>query len=234
MTQMSADRKRRLPQINLRKSAQQSAVICVLSAGLFLIPIVSAEELPSLDESISRALAHSPEVAMAHAEVSHAEAQVRAAKRGWFHPQISVFGGESVFTQKIRAGIQVTQDLDRLLTLNRDEIRHAQHLLSLARQELLRTQQRVIRQVAETRADVQRLDHLVHFRARTVSEREIIYHLVQTQFDVGAVPLDHLLAKQEALAAAEHQLLEAQLEFRQVTLAFAQLLGEPLPKEPEL
>ncbi len=204
--------------------------LLIFDCGLLCFStLVHAQELPSLEDSLTRALVHSPEVAMAQADVSLGEAQVRAAKHGWFHPQISVFGGESVFTQKMRAGIQVTQDLDRLLTLNRDEVRSAEHHLILARQALILAKEHATLQVAEAHAQLQRLNHLVHLRAQTVLDREIIYHLVQTQFEVGAVPLEHLLTKHEALTSAEHELLEAQLEFSQAKLAFAQLLGEPRP-----
>ena len=193
---------------------------------LLLMSTAHAQESPSLDDAIARALAHSSEVAMAEAKVSYTEAQVRAARRGWFRPQVSVFAGDSVVTAKMRAGIQVTQDLDRLLTLNRDEVRQAEHALILAQQELILAKERVTRQVSDAHLQLQHLDQLIHRRAQTVMDRDTIYHLVQTQFEVGAVPLEHLLATQEALASAEQRLLEAQLELSKAEFAFAQLLGD--------
>ena len=180
----------------------------------------------SLDEAIARALAHSPEVAMAEAKVAQADAQLRSAKHGWFRPQVSVYAGDSIFSGTMRGGIQVTQDLDRLLTLNRDEVRQAHHALLLARQELILAKERVVRHTQEAWATSQRLDALTHRRAQAVWRREQLYHLTQTPFEVGAVSLDHLLGTQQALAQAEQDLLEAQLALRTAQGAFAQLLGE--------
>ena len=194
----------------------------------------AADSDPPLDEAITRALAHSPDVAMAHARVSYAEAQVRAARHRWFQPQVSVYAGDSVFTGTMRGGMQVTQDLDRLLTLNRDEVRQAEHGLILAQQELTLTQERLVRQVRETRTTLQRLDALTHWRAQAVLQREQLYRLTQTQFEVGAVPLEHLLATQHELAQAEQGFVEAQLDLRNAQVAVAQLLGDPLPAEGHL
>ena len=206
----------------------------LLPVGLWLtliflmISVHAAELLPMLDEALRRAFIHSPEITMADAKVSYAESQVRAAKHGWFRPQVSVYAGDNVLTGTMRGGIQVTQDLDRLLTLNRDEVRQAQHALLLARQELALTKARVTRQVHDTWTTYQRLESLTHLRAQAVIQRERVYLLTQTQFDVGAVSLEPLLTTQQALLQAEQGLFEAQLDLGNAHAAFAQLIGEPL------
>ena len=200
--------------------------------GLLLtLPAAHAEDLSSLDEAIAQALAHSPEVAMAEARVSHAEAQRRSAHWGWFHPEVRVFAGESATSGATRAGIQVSQDVMRLVTLNHDEVRQADHELALARQELILTTQRVVHQVYETRTQRERLHHLVTVKAQAVVEHEHLLALAQTQFDAGAVSLERLLAAKQALAHAQQEWLQAQGELRLAQVTRAQLLGDPLPSE---
>ena len=194
---------------------------------LITVPVAYAAEATSMEDAIVRALAHSPEVAIADEKVTHTEAQLRSAKHGWFHPQVSVYAGDNVLTGTMRGGIQVTQDLDQLLTLNRDEVRQAQHALLLARQELALTKNRVVRQVHETWTTCQRLEALTHLRAQAVIQHERVYLLTQTQFDVGAVSLEQLLTTQQALLQAEQGLFEVQLDLGNAHMAFAQLVGSP-------
>jgi len=199
--------------------------------AFLLIVLCVATPLHAEDADIQRALAHSPEVAIAQARVQEAEDALRAAKRGWFHPQVSVYAGESAFTGATRAGIQVSQDIDRLLTLNRDEVRQAAHRLTMAQQELLRAQQTVIRQLSEAHLRVRTLARVVAIKTQTATAREQVVTLTRTQFTAGAIPLERLLAAQQSLADVQQALWQAQSELQQARVVLAQWLGEPLPPE---
>ena len=169
---------------------------------------------------------------MAQARVSHAEAQLHSAHWGWFHPEVRVFAGESATSGATRAGIQVSQDVMQLVTLNHDEVRQADHELTIARQELTLAKQRVIHHVYETQAQLERLHHLAIVKAQAVVEHEHLLVLAQTQFDIGAVSLEHLLAAKQALAHATQELLQTQGELRMAQVTCAQLLGEETDHRP--
>ncbi len=201
---------------------------CLISVFLVLAPAY-AEDLPSFGEAIARALAHSPEVTMAETRVSHAESTLRSAHWGWFHPEVRVFAGDNAINGATRAGIQVSQDVMRLLTLNRDDVRQAEHELTLARQALILTKQQVVHQVYETRTQLERLEHLVAVKAQAVIEHEQLLALAQMQFDAGTVSLDHLLAAKQALAHATHEWLQVQGALRLARVTWAQLVGDTPP-----
>lgn len=195
---------------------------------LFFTSIAQADELPSLGEVISRALAHSPDVAMAQARVSHAQANIRSARQGWFHPELRVFAGESAITGTARAGIQVSHDLMRLLTLNRDEVREAEHDRTLAQYELTRVIAQVSRQAADAWSQLHMCEQTLAFKQQTVAHQATIVTLTKTQFDESAVSLEQLIHTQEALAHANEELVRTQADEAHAHLALAQLLGEPL------
>lgn len=202
----------------------------VLLVGyVLLMPIAFAEELPPLGEAISGALAHSPEVAMAEARVLHAEAQLRSSRWGWFHPEMRVFAGNSAIEGAARAGVQVSHDVMRLLTLNHDEVSQADHELTLARQGLVAAKERVVRQVAEARMQLEQSENLVALKAQGAAQRQELLALTQTEFDAGTVSLDQLLAARYALAEALQELLQAQGERHLAQLTWDQLLGESPP-----
>ncbi len=211
--------------------------------GLFLImPAVCApacraergagrEELPPLGEAIARAFAHNPEVAIADARVAHAEAKLRAARRGWFQPEVRVYAGGNALTGSNRVGLPVSQDLVRLLTLNHDEVQQATHELTLARQELTHTQEALIRQVHEARLTLQRAERLVGLRAQAVLQREQLLVLARATFENGSSPLEQLLAATQAHTQAEDDLWQAQGELHHARVVWAQLLGDPVPTD---
>ena len=204
----------------------------LLLSVLVVAPWVSADEQRSLDEAITRALAHSPEVAMAHARVSYAESQARAARWGWFHPEVRVYAGENAVNGANRAGIQVSQDVMRLLTLNRAEVRQATHELFIAQQELTLAQQRLIQQVCESLARVQAMEEAMRVKAPAVTQRDTLLTLAQAQFDDGSGSLEALLAARQARAQAERELLQTQADLLTARVGLAQLLGDPLPEDP--
>ena len=197
----------------------------LLAACCVVTPLYAA------DADIQRALAHSQEVAIAQARVAAAEDALRSAKHGWFRPQISVYAGESAATGATRAGIQVSQDIDRLLTRNRDEVRQAEHRLTIAQQELTRMEQSVTREVCDARRRVQLLERVVALKAQAVQSRAAIVSLAQTQFDHGAVSLERLLSAKQAAAQAQQELWQTRGDVQQARVALAQLLGDPLPEE---
>ena len=198
-------------------------LVCLLAALCIATPLYAE------DADVQRALAHSPEVAIARARVEEAEDALRGAKRGWFRPQISVYAGESAATGATRAGIQVSQDVGRLFTLNRDEVRQTDHRLLIAKQELIHAQQAVIRQVYEAKLRVRLLEQQITQRRQTVAAREQVVVLTQTQFTAGAVSLERLLAVQQAAAQAQQELRKTENEWQQARAVLTQLLGEPLP-----
>ena len=163
---------------------------------------------------------------MAQARVSHAQAQLRSAHWGWFHPEVRVFAGDNAINGATRAGVQISQDVMRLVTLNHDDVRQAERDFTIAQQELTLARQRVIHQVYDTWAQFDRLNHLVTVKAQAVVEHEQLLALAKTQFDAGTVSLEHLLTAKHALAQATQELLQAQGELRLAQVTFAQLIGE--------
>ena len=198
---------------------------------LIIAPWASADELLSLNDAIDRALAHSPEIAMAQARVAYAEAHVRAAHHGWFHPDVRVYAGDNAITGSTRLGLQLGQDLMRLLTGNREAVQQAEHELMMARQELTITQHRLIQQVCEVRAHLQQLEDVLTLNMRTVDEQAARLALANIQFDAATGTWEQVLSAQHALAQAEHEWLQAQRELHLARVTFAQLVGEPLPTE---
>ena len=198
-------------------------LVCLLAVLCLATPLYAA------DADVQRALAHSPEVAIAQARVQEAEDALRSARRGWFHPQVSVYAGESAATGATRGGIQISQDVGRLFTLNRDEVRQTDHRLLIAKQELLHAQQAVIRQVYEATLRVRLLEQQIAQRRQTVAAREQVVALTQTQFTAGAVSLERLLTVQQALAQAQQELRQTENELQQVRTVLTQLVGDSLP-----
>lgn len=202
-------------------------LVACLSVFLF-VGIAHAE---TLDHDIQRALMHSPELHMAEARVNYAEAQLHSARRGWFHPQLSVSAGESAATGTMRAGIAISQDLDRLLARNHTEVRQAEHELIIAQQALTRTRESVIRQVYETSVALHLAQATLTLRQHVVPDAQKTLTLIQQQFQAGTVTLDQLLTVQHTLAQTETELLQAQAAWRIAQVAWAQLLGEPMPQD---
>ena len=130
-----------------------------------------------------------------------------------------------------RIGLQVSQDLVRLLTLNHDEVQQATHELTLARQELTHTQEALIRQVHEARLTLQRAERLVGLRAQAVLQREQLLVLARATFENGSSPLEQLLAATQAHTQAEDDLWQAQGELHHARVVWAQLLGDPVPTD---
>ena len=165
---------------------------------------------------------------MAEARVSHTEAQLRSARWGWFHPEVRVFAGDNAINGATRAGIQVSQDVMQLLTLNHDEVRKAEHELTLARHELTLTKDKLIRQVSETRLRLQRLEQAARLNGQLLAHHEALVVLAQTEFEQGSAPLAQVLTAQDALIQAQQALSQTQAELQNVRVVWAQLLGDPL------
>ena len=202
-----------------------------LISCLLLMPSAFAENLPTLNEAIGRALTYSPEIAMAEARVSYAEDRVRAAHWGWFHPEVHVYAGESVVTGTNRAGIQVSQDVMRLITLNGDEVHKAQHDLLVAQQELSLTKDKLTQQVSDTRLRLQRLEQTVRFQMQLVAHHDALVILAKTQFEQGSIPFAQILAAQDVLIQSQQTLSQTQAELHNTWMTWAQLIGEPLPAD---
>ena len=202
-----------------------------LFISALLMPCAFADDMPTLDAAIHKALAHSPEIAIAQARVAQAEAQVRAARRGWFHPEVRVFAGESATTGATRAGIQVSQDLLRLVSLNHDEVQQAESERAIAAQTLVLAQERVIHQVVEALATLKQTTSLVRVHAEAVIEQEQRLALAQAQFEEASGTFEQLLAARHAQIQAQQALEQAQDARHLAHLTVAQLLGDSLPIE---
>ena len=202
-----------------------------LLISVLLAPQAFAVERPALDEAVHKALAHSPDVTIARARVAQAEAQVRAARRGWFHPEVRVFAGESATTGATRAGIQVSQDLLRLVSLNHDEVQQAESECAIASQTLLLTQARVIHQVSEALATLQQATSLVRVSTETVMEEEQRLVLAKARFEDTSGTFEQLLAARHAQTRAQQELECAQESCRLARLTVEQLLGNPIPED---
>lgn len=181
-----------------------------------------------LGEAISRALTHSPDVAMAEARLAQADARLRSARRGWFHPEVRVYAGDGVFTGTPRAGLQISHDVMRLLTLNGDDVRTAQHDLSIARHALTLAKDALIRRVSDTRLHLQRLEQTAQLQSQLVAHHDALVILAKTQFEQGSISLSQLLAAQDALLQAQQSRSQTQAEFQSMRVAWAQLLGDPV------
>lgn len=204
----------------------------LLLSGLFLMmPLLWAEELPPLDQAITRALAHSPEAAIAQERVAFAEAHVRAARHGWFRPDVRVSAGDNAITGTTRLGLQLGQDLMRLLSGNREAVQQAEHELAIARQALTLAQHRLIQQVCEARTHLQQLDDRLILNMRTLDERAARLVLANVQFNAATGTWEQVLSAQHALAQTDHELLQTQRELHLARVTFSQLLGEPLSIE---
>lgn len=196
---------------------------------LLLSSVACAEEPGTLEEALARAMAHSPEIAIAQANVDEADAKLRAARWGFFHPELRVYAGDNAFTGATKAGVQVSQDLMRLLTLNRDEVRQADRDLTIAREHLAIARQQITHQVVEARGRLRLAEDAVRLNAGAVADQKKLLAFTRVQFNAGAGTLDQLLTVQQSLARAQHALRQADHEQWQARVALSQLLGEPLP-----
>ena len=198
--------------------------------GLLLLSSVACAEEPStLEEALAQAVAHSPEIAIAQANVAVADAKLRAARWGFFHPELRVSGGDNPLTGTTRAGVQVSQDLMRLLTLNRDEVRQTDRDLTIAREHLAIARQQITHQVVEAWGRLRLAEDSARLHAGAVADQKNLLAFTRAQFDAGAGTLDQLLAAQQSLARAQHALRQADNERWQACAVLSQLLGEPLP-----
>ena len=205
-----------------------------IGALLLLCSVARADGSLTLHEAITRALAHSPEVAIAEENASYAESKLGSARWGFFHPELRVSAGENAFTGTPRAGVQVSQDLVRFLTLNGDEVRQASRDLEIARQRLAIVRQQVIRQVVEALNHLRLSEEGVRVNAEAVSEQKKLFALAQAQFDAGTGSAEHLLSVRQAMARAQHVLRQAEGERWQARIAFSQLLGDSIPARGEI
>ena len=191
----------------------------------------AARDVPSRDEAVALALAHSPEIAIARTRVAQAEARVRAARRDWFHPEVRVVAGENAMTGTTRAGIQISQDLIRLVSFNHDEVQQAESERAIAAQTLVLTQERVIHQVIEALATLKQATSLVRVRAEAVIEQEQRLVLATAQFEDASGTFAQLLSARHAQTQAQQALEQAQDARRLARLTVAQWLGEPIPDD---
>ena len=198
--------------------------------GLLIVSSVArADESRAFEDVLAQAVAHSPEIAIAQANVAEADAKLRAARWGFFHPELRVYAGDNALTGTTKAGVQVSQDLMRLLTLNRDEVRQANRDLAIAREHLAIARQQTTHQVIEAWGRRRLAEDSVRLNAETVANQRKLLVFARAQFDAGAGTLDHLIAARQALARAKHALRQAGQERWQARAALAQLLREPLP-----
>ncbi len=191
--------------------------------------VACADEPPSLNDAITRALACNPEVAMAKTNVAYADAKLRSARRGAFHPELRVSAGDNAITGTTRASVQVSQDLMRLLTFNGDEVRQAEHDLAVARQTLAITQQRVIHQVVEAFGHLRMTEDVVQMNAEALDAQCTLLAFANAQFNAGAGTLEHCLSVQQAMVSAQLALRQAEGDHWQAQVVLSQLLGDPLP-----
>jgi len=196
---------------------------------LLLVPVACAEESGTLDDALAQAVAHSPEIVIAQANVAEADAKLRVARWGFFHPELRVYAGDNALTGTTKAGVQVSQDLMRLLTLNRDEVRQADRDLTIAREHLAIARQQTTHQVVEAWGRLRLTEDAVRLNAGAVADQEKLLAFTRAQFDAGAGTLDQLLTAQQALVRAQHALRQADNEQWQARVALSQLLGELLP-----
>jgi len=202
--------------------------------GLLLLSCAArADEPRSIDETIAQVLSNSPEVAIAQANVSYAEAKLRSARWGFFHPELRVSAGDNPLTGATRAGVQVSQDLMRLLTLNGDEVRQTNRDLEVARQRMTIAKNQVIHQVVEVLNRLHLLEDLVQVNAEAVAEQNELLAIAAAQFDVGTGNAEHLLSVRQALLRAQHALRHAEGERWQARIGYSQLLGDPLPTKED-
>ena len=186
----------------------------------------------TLDEAIEEALKNNPDILIAKDKLKQAELKVKGVK-GRLNPNLSINAGYSPITDRYGAGFQISQDLDRLLSGNRIEKDNAQLELDVAKQELILTEQRIIKEVSDAYHRFQFAKDDLKLKEKIFDSRNQSLEFANAKFDLGKISMDELLSKQKEVDEARFELNKARYELKKAKLNLSQLIVRDLMNKSE-
>lgn len=170
---------------------------------------------PALDELISQALAHNPDLAAAQATLREAQFNLKAAN-GIFYPQVSLgLGGERTRSSGAASGGITGPQLYNLYTgqvsvsyypdvfgLNRLVARSQEAQVDIARDQLMAARLTIEGNVINTALNLAALEEEVAAIQKSVADQQQILTLIRTQYRLGSGSQFDVLTQESQLASS--------------------------------
>lgn len=179
----------------------------------------------TLDEAVKEALNNHPEILIAKDKVKQAELKVKGVK-GRLNPNLSVNAGYGPITDRYGVGFVISQDLDQLISGNKREKDNTLLDLDIAKQQLILTEQRIIKEATEAYYHLQLAKDNLKLKEELFDSHYKSLEFAQAKFDLGKASMDELLSKQEETDEAKLGLSEARYELKKARLNLYQLMGQ--------
>jgi NodT family efflux transporter outer membrane factor (OMF) lipoprotein len=191
-----------------------------------------------LNQLVTRALTHNPDLTAAQATLAQAQFELQAAQ-GAFYPQVSLaLGGQRSHTSgasradfagarlyNLYTGeVSVSYDLD-VFGLHRLAARGAQAQVDLARDQLAAARLMIEGNVMNATLDLAALTEEVAALQQTVADQRQILDLTRTRYKLGAASKFDLLTQQSQLASSQAHLQQLQQGRDQTRHLLATYLG---------
>ncbi|MCM8781904.1 MAG: TolC family protein [Candidatus Omnitrophica bacterium] len=192
---------------------------------MFLIPYYCLSANLTLDEAVKEALNNNPEILIAQDKVRQAELKLKGIK-GRFSPNLSLNAGYNPITEKYGVGFIISQDLDQFLKGNKREKDNILLELDIAKQELILTEQRIIKEVTAAYYDLRLTKDDLKLKEDIFDSRYKSLEFAQAKFDLGKLSMDELLSRQKEVEEARFALQEARQKLKKAELNLSQLIGK--------
>ncbi len=200
----------------------------ILNLIFFFVLLTNAYGLSAnltLDEAVKEALNNHPEILIAKDKVKQAELKVKGVK-GRLNPNLSVNAGYGPIADRYGVGFVISQDLDQLISGNKREKDNTLLDLDIAKQQLILTEQRIIKEATEAYYHLQLAKDNLKLKEEIFNSRYKSLEFAQAKFDLGKVSMDELLSKQKETDEAKLGLSEARYELKKSKLNLYQLMGQ--------
>lgn len=180
----------------------------------------------TLDEVVKEALNNHPEILIAKDKVKQAELKVKGVK-GRLNPNLSVNAGYGPIADRYGVGFVISQDLGQLISGNKREKDNTLLDLDIAKQQLILTEQRIIKETTGAYYHLQLAKDNLKLKEEIFDSRYKSLEFAQAKFDLGKVSMDEVLSKQKETDEANLGLSEARYELKKAELNLYQFMGQP-------
>lgn len=200
----------------------------ILNLIFFFVLLTNAHGLSAnliLNEAVKEALNNHPEILIAKDKVKQAELKVKGVK-GRLNPNLSVNAGYGPITDRYGVGFVISQDLDQIISGNKREKDNTRLDLDIAKQQLILTEQRIIKEATEAYYHLQLAKDNLKLKEEIFDSRYKSLEFAQAKFDLGKASMDEVLSKQKETDEAKLGLSEARYELKKAELNLYQLMGQ--------
>jgi outer membrane protein len=184
-----------------------------------------AQEEFSLKQSIDYALEHSPQIKIAQNKIKKAE--LRLAEQGRrLDFDISVHYGYSPLADKTGMSFGFTQDLEKLLGANKNQIKQAELDLDTAIQEYIIVKDELIKQVCSAYYQLEDSRSSCGLKEKELALAQKSWEFAQEKFNLGRISLNELLNCRKRLWQAEYAKSQCRSELEKASLKFYKAIGK--------